>query len=910
MAISRSSALGLTTVEPGLIPVVDAPLPAGTHVLTVGLGKQYATLSAAINASHDGDVIRVDAGTYTNDFATITHKITIEGVGGMVNMVATIPPPNRKGILVVDNDATIKNLSFSNVAISDADGGNGAGIRYEGGKLVLSNDAFINHQDGLLGGPVIAGLVSTVAIDHCLFSGNGSGTGYTHNLYMGAVANLTVTNSIFEKAVVGHEFKSRALVNDIENNIFQDGPTGTASYSIDLPNGGIDLIKDNLIEKGPNAQQGNMIHFGGEGTPYSGSSLTVTGNSFINDRSTSTVGVFNQTSINVNVIGNQFTRIDSAHVATGPTTETNNTTGTGAILPDVIITPSGTTTLASTVTTPGTATAGLVAVVNAALPTGTHVLTVGVGKAYATLSAAINASRDGDVIRVDAGTYTNDFATISHKITIEGMGGMVNLVATIPPPNSKGILVVDNDATIENLSFSGVAISDANGGNGAGIRYEGGKLVLFNDAFIGNQDGILGGPVIPGLVSTVSIDHSLFSGNGSGTGYTHNLYIGAVNNLTATNSIFEKAVVGHDFKSRALVNDIENNIFRDGTTGTASYDIDLPNGGVDLVKNNLIEKGPNAQQGNMVHFGGEGTPYAGSSLTVVGNTFVNDRTSATVGVLNQTSINVNVTGNQFVQIADAAHIATGPATESGNALIFTDALAHAVTLSSIVQAVQGGAGHLTATAVASQVTAVGGSGGIDFTETGAATNNQITTRAGSVNTLHVQGSDHVDSEGTDNVYGGGATAGVLQIKAGAGVLTFIGGSGTAVILGTGSQLHLTGGSGNLTASGGNGATSFQAGSGTTNLTLNTAGGIVMFGAGDTTVQLAASGNGALFDFVAGNGGASDVIKGFRVGTDKLALVGGVSVQSQSVSGGSANLLLTDGTRVQLTGVTDTTHLFG
>ena len=852
----------------------------------------------------------MDAGTYTNDFATITHKITIEGMGGMVNMVATIPPPNRKGILIVDNDATIKNMSFSGVAISAADGGNGAGIRYEGGKLVLFNDAFIGNQNGILGGPVIAGLVNTVSIDHSLFSGNGSGTGYTHNLYMGAVDKLTATNSIFEKAVVGHDFKSRALINDIESNIFRDGPAGTASYNIDLPNGGIDLIKDNLIEKGPNAQQGNMIHFGGEGTPYSGSSLTVAGNSFINDRTSSSVGVFNQTSINVNVTGNQFTRIDSAHVATGPTTETNNTTSTGAMLPDVIITPFGTTTLASTVTTPGTATAGLVAVVNAALPAGTHVLTVGVGKTYATVAAAVNASHDGDVIRVDAGTYTNDFATITHKITIEGMGGMVNMVATIPPPGSKGILVVDNDATIKNLSFSGVAISDANGGNGAGIRYEGGKLVLFNDAFIGNQDGILGGPVIPGLVSTVSIDHSLFSGNGSGTGYTHNLYIGAVNNLTATNSIFEKAVVGHDFKSRALVNDIENNIFRDGTTGTASYDIDLPNGGVDLVKNNLIEKGPNAQQGNMVHFGGEGTPYAGSSLTLTGNTFVNDRTSSTVGVFNQTSINVNVTGNQFVQVADAAHIATGPATESANTLIFTDALAHSVTLNSVVQAVQGGAGHLTATAVASQVTAIGGSGGIDFAETGAATNNQITTRAGSVNTLHVQGSDQVDSEGTDKIYGGSATVGVLQIKAGAGVLTFIGGSGTAVILGTGSQLRLTGGSGNLTASGGNGATSFQAGSGTTNLTLNTAGGIVMFGTGDTTVQVAASGSGVLFDLVAGNGGASDLIKGFRVGTDKLALVGGVAVQSQSVSGGSANLQLTDGTRVQLTGVTDTTHLFG
>ena len=57
-------------------------------------------------------------------------------------------------------------------------------------------------------------------------------------------------------------------------------------------------------------------------------------------------------------------------------------------------------------------------------------------------------------------------------------------------------------------------------------------------------------------------------------------------------------------------------------------------GGQALIKNNVIERGPMAQQANMIHFGGEGTPYAGSSLTVTGNSFVNDRIGATVGVLN------------------------------------------------------------------------------------------------------------------------------------------------------------------------------------------------------------------------------------------------------------------------------------
>ena len=404
---------------------------------------------------------------------------------------------------------------------------------------------------------------------------------------------------------------------------------------------------------------------------------------------------------------------------------------------------------------------------------GGQVLRVGVGQTYTTLATAIAASRDGDLILVNAGTYTNDFAYITRKITIEGVGGMANLVATIAPPNRKGILVVNNDVTIKNLSFSGAAISAADGGNGAGIRYEGGRMVLINDVFIGNQNGVMGNPVIAGLTNTVVIDHCVFSGNGSGTGYTHNLYIGAVDSLTATNSIFQNAVIGHEFKSRARVNNIENNIFSDGPTGTASYSIDLPNGGVALIKNNLIERGPMSQQVNMIHFGGEGIPYAGSLLTVTGNSFVNDRTSATMAVLNHTASSAVITGNQFTRI-NSAHIAQGPATATnntdgagtllpdstlvgvlpGNTLVITDALAHSVTLTGALRAVQGGAGRLTVTAAAGHVIAIGGSGGMDFTEGATSGGNQIATVAGSVNSIQVVGQDTIDSQGTDSIVAG------------------------------------------------------------------------------------------------------------------------------------------------------------
>src|ERR1700759_3414616 len=149
-------------------------------------------------------------------------------------------------------------------------------------------------------------------------------------------------------------------------------------------------------------------------------------------------------------------------------------------------------------------------------------LTVGAGKEYATLAAAVAAAQDGDVLDVKAGTYTNDFAEITHKITIEGVGGMVNLVASGQIPNGKAILITDTDVTLDHISFSGAAVKD---GNGAGIRYQGGNLTITNSYFHDNQEGILAASDPNG---TITIENSEFSHNGTGTGNTHNIYVNGI----------------------------------------------------------------------------------------------------------------------------------------------------------------------------------------------------------------------------------------------------------------------------------------------------------------------------------------------------------------------------------------------
>ena len=301
--------------------------------LTVGSGGgfDYSTVAAAIAASADGDVIQVQAGTYTNDFATITTSITIEGVGGMVNLVATQPPPNLQAILTIGTpggpgpNVTLNNMAFSGASIDNSDGGNGAGIRYKSGNLTLDHTYFHDNQEGLLADADPAG---TITIRNSEFGNNGNPNpppGVEHNLYIGAIQQLTIDNSYFYNPIVGHNIKSRAANTTIENSRIDD-PNGTGSYEIDLPNGGVAVIKNNIIEKGANAQNPNFIAYGEEGLTHPTNSLSVTGNTALNDHGSSATFVANSTTTPVSVTDNTLYGLTSGQVASGPVTTPENNT--------------------------------------------------------------------------------------------------------------------------------------------------------------------------------------------------------------------------------------------------------------------------------------------------------------------------------------------------------------------------------------------------------------------------------------------------------------------------------------------------------------------------------------------------------------------------------------------------------
>ena len=292
-------------------------------------------------------------------------------------------------------------------------------------------------------------------------------------------------------------------------------------------------------------------------------------------------------------------------------------------------------------------------------------ITVGQGQQYPTISAAVAAATDGDVVRVLAGIYTNDFSIVSKRLTFEGMGGMVHLTATVSPPNGKAIMTTTTDVTIYNFEFSGAAVAD---GNGAGIRYEGGNLVLDHTYFHGNQEGLLGADSPTG---SITILNSEFANNGTGDGRTHNLYVGQINTMTIRDSYLHDTAAGHEIKSRALNTIVENNRVTSGPSGSGSYLIDLPNGGNAIIRNNVLEKGPNASNPVFISFGEEGGLYANPSLTVSNNTAVNDY-NAHIPLFARAAIaaTVSLTNNRFYNLTSARiHSGITPDIESGNSFI-------------------------------------------------------------------------------------------------------------------------------------------------------------------------------------------------------------------------------------------------
>ena len=259
--------------------VVATGLQAATWV--VAAGSELPTMAEALQRAADGDLIEVQPGTYRGDVAVIgQRRLTIRGVGERPLFVADGRHAEGKAIWVVRNgDITIENIEFRGARVPDL---NGAGIRFERGRLRILRCAFFDNEMGLLASNDAQ---AELHIEDSDFGQAPTHPGDLHHLlYVGRLAQVTITGSRFAQGYVGHLIKSRARRSVITGNTIVDGPDGRASYEIDLPNGGLAHIAGNTIGQSARTENITLVAYGAEGKAWPDSALTVEGNTMVSER--------------------------------------------------------------------------------------------------------------------------------------------------------------------------------------------------------------------------------------------------------------------------------------------------------------------------------------------------------------------------------------------------------------------------------------------------------------------------------------------------------------------------------------------------------------------------------------------------------------------------------------------------
>ena len=246
-------------------------------------------------------------------------------------------------------------------------------------------------------------------------------------------------------------------------------------------------------------------------------------------------------------------------------------------------------------------------------------LQVGPQRKIKTIAACAYLTRAGAIIHVDSGDYTADVAVWQQDdITIRAVGGRVRLLAQGAAAEGKGIWVVRAQRMkVEGFDFEGAAVPSR---NGAGIRLETGSLLAKDCRFRYNEMGLLTNND-PNTV--LEVEGCEFAHNQRPDGHNHNLYVGQIARLTVISSHFHHGHIGHLLKSRAAMSHIINSRLVDGADGTASYELEFPNGGMAYVVGNIIGQSTRTENPQLISYGAEGYKWPRNELYLANNTLIN-----------------------------------------------------------------------------------------------------------------------------------------------------------------------------------------------------------------------------------------------------------------------------------------------
>ncbi|MDR3142755.1 MAG: hypothetical protein LBU37_13665 [Tannerellaceae bacterium] len=258
---------------------------AYTHVLQVGPNREFTSIRQAAVAAGDSTLIEVDAGTYMGD-VTIWEQdeLYIRAVGGEVILDANGRHWAGKGIWeIAGGNVKVEGFTFINAKVPDR---NGAGIRFDKGRLTVDNCKFLHSECGIL----TANSGGTLIVRHTEFGYLGYGDGRSHNLYVGQIDTFLMTGSYSHHAKEGHLVKCRARFGLLAYNRIanENDDSYNSSYEVDFPDGGTHILVGNIIQQSEQSPNTSIIAFHEENIGrWTEHALYLSHNTILNSKETS-----------------------------------------------------------------------------------------------------------------------------------------------------------------------------------------------------------------------------------------------------------------------------------------------------------------------------------------------------------------------------------------------------------------------------------------------------------------------------------------------------------------------------------------------------------------------------------------------------------------------------------------------
>jgi hypothetical protein len=221
--------------------------------------KDFGGIAAAMNAANDGDTIAVAQNAPRESF--VISKIVAVRADHVVWDFHDLPSGELawggKGAIVpVSAASIISGFDISGVGLDDSRAELRAAVRVDAdGYCTIEDCHFHQCQNGVAAGSFNA----VVEIKQTRLIGNGlpGAGGQTHNLYIGDINELTLTDVESTGPVDAHAIKFRGYRLIVDGGSYES----SVGRSFDLPNGGKFTIKRATLTKPADANDGTLLGY-------------------------------------------------------------------------------------------------------------------------------------------------------------------------------------------------------------------------------------------------------------------------------------------------------------------------------------------------------------------------------------------------------------------------------------------------------------------------------------------------------------------------------------------------------------------------------------------------------------------------------------------------------------------------